>query len=106
MSNKIFISETFEDVHFDEDGEPQSVGGFISEKRGVTFKELVSILKKHPHPSSSYNLDSPSTWWSSGFEVEDYGTGAESQTSVHFHRENHENIARFWRLAVKFAGRV
>lgn len=105
MNNYILISRTYSEIT------PESVEngdfsetGFISEKEEVNFSQLVDLMREHCQPSYSPNDGSPQTWYSSGFYTSDYSTGTEREESIHFHRDNTPNAAKYWKLAAKLAG--
>lgn len=107
MNNYIIISKTYAQTT------PESVEqgdfsetGFISEREEVTFRELVDLMREHYQPSRSpcEKLDTQ-TCLSSGFNTIDYQNGIEEETSIHFHRDNTPNAAKYWNLAYQIAKR-
>ena len=104
MNNFILISRTFSETTPEsvEDGD-FSDSGFISEREEVTFRELVEIMEKHRQPSTSGGEIDTNVWFSTGFEVIDYGSGTEQEECIHFHRDNTPNAEKYWSLAWKIA---
>ncbi len=105
MNNFILISKTFAQTT----PESAEVGdfsdtGFISECEQVTFTELVDLMKAHYQPSNSANIDI-NTWFSTGFYTQDYRTGTDQEDSIHFHRDNTPNAAKYWKLAYTIANK-
>ena len=107
MQNVIFINRTYSEwtPETAEDGE-FSDNGFIAEKEEVTFRELVELMEAHDHPSQSPNDGSTDVWYSTEAYIDDYGTGTERQESIHFHKDNHPHVARYWTWAARAAGRI
>lgn len=105
MNNFILISRTYAEVTPESaENSDFSETGFISEKEEVSFSQLVDLMREHCQPSCSPNDGSPQTWYSSGFYTSDYSTGTEREESIHFHRDNTPNAAKYWKLAAKLAG--
>jgi len=107
MNNFILISRTYAEVT----PESSEIGdfsetGFITEKENVSFSELVKLMEKHYQPSCSPNDGDPRTWYSTGFYTSDYSTGTDREESIHFHRDNTPNAAKYWKLAAKAAGLI
>lgn len=107
MQNYILIGRTFSEIT------PESAKnadfsdyGFISENEAVTFTELVELMKRHPQASEWPNNGSPDVWYSTGYQVEDYGTGTEREECLHFHPDNTPNVDKYWKLAAKIAGHI
>ncbi len=107
MQNYILISRTYTEITPEsaENGD-FSDNGFISENEAVTFSELIQLMKRHPHASEYPNYGSTHVWYSTGYEVEDYGTGTERQESIHYHPHNTPNVAKYWKCAAKMAGHI
>lgn len=107
MQNYILINRTFSEITPEscEDAD-FSDHGFISENEAVTFSELVELMKRHPQASEWPNSGSPQVWYSTGYEVEDYGTRTEREECMHFHPDNTANVAKYWKLAAKIAGHI
>lgn len=105
MHNKIFITRTFEEITPEsaEDGE-FSDNGIIAGCEEVTFRELVSLMESHNEASQSPNNGGTNVWYSTGFYVDDYATGTEINESIHYHKDNAPNVAKYWKWAAKFAG--
>jgi hypothetical protein len=71
--------------------------GFICDREEVDFRELVDLMREHPHGSSSpWRKDDRHAWFSSGFYVYDYRNMLERETSIHFHEENSESAYKYW----------
>lgn len=107
MNNYILISKTFTEVT----PESAEVGdfskrGFIAKRVRVTFRELVDLMKCHSHPSQSPNDGNTHTWYTCSSYTSNYTKGIEREESIHFHRQNTPNAAKYWKLAAKFAGLV
>jgi hypothetical protein len=104
MNNYIIISRTFVEVTPDSTEEGEfSDHGFDSEREEVTFSELVALMSEHPHPSQSPNEGGTNVWFSNEMYTSDYGNGTERQESIHFHKDNTPNAAKYWRWAAKAA---
>lgn len=105
MQNYIIISRTFEETTPEsaENGE-FSETGFTDERQEVTFSKLVRLMKSHNQASQSPNNGGTNVWYSTGFYVDDYATGTEINESVHYHKDNAPNVAKYWKWAAKFAG--
>ena len=107
MNNYILISKTFSETTPEscEDSDFSDTG-FIEESQEVTFTELVDLMKDHNNASCSPDsFDNIHTWYSTGFYVDDYSTGTEREESIHFHKDNTPNAAKYWFLAAKIAAR-
>lgn len=100
----ILISITFQETteESSEDGE-FSDSGFIREREEVTLNELVSLMKDYPNPSQRPNNGSTDVWYCSNPDIDmEYGT--ETVECLHYHRDNSENAAKYWKYAAKKAG--
>jgi hypothetical protein len=104
MNNYILISKTFTEVTPEsaENGD-FSKTGFIEKRVKVTFRELVELMKDHPHGSQSPNDGNKHVWYTCSSFTSDYKKGVERDESIHFHRQNTPNAEKYWRLARKFA---
>jgi hypothetical protein len=80
-----------------------SDAGMLAEREAVTFRELVSLMQEHPYPSNNFQDIDENTWFSSGYHVTNYATGEEEETSIHFHRDNPRNFAKYWSAAARYA---
>jgi hypothetical protein len=100
MNNFILISRTFTEVtpESSEQGD-FSDSGFITEKEEVSFSELVSLMKEHNDCSSYPNYYNTDNWYSCHSFTSDYRTGTERTESIHFHRDNTINAAKYWKYA-------
>ena len=105
MNNFIIISRTFVEVTPDsaEVGE-FSDKGFIDERIEVTFDELVDLMSEHPYPSCSPNDGNTNVWYSNEMYTSDYSDGTNRQESIHYHKDNTENIPKYWKMAARAAG--
>jgi len=105
MQNNIIISRTYAEVtpESSEHGD-FSDHGFITEYEVISFRELVSLMRVHQRPSQSPNDGNTNVWYSSGFGIEDYQTLTEREESIHYHKDNAPNVAKYWKLAAKYAG--
>lgn len=101
----ILISKTYSEITPEsaEDGE-FSDSGFVFEDAECTFRELVDYLKEHKGSSCYPCKGEISEYFSSGFSVDDYQTGTETGTSIHYSRKNPSRKDKYWKLAVKAAG--
>jgi len=107
MQNFIIISRTFAEITPESaDGGDFSDHGFVAEREEVSFRELVCLLRKHRYPSASGGDISKDIWFSSGFDIIDFGDGTEREESIHFHKDNNPNVEKYWTLAAEFAGVV
>jgi hypothetical protein len=103
MQNYILVSRTYADTTPESamEGDFSEIG-FITECEVLSFRELVYLLRDHPHPSES-GEPSVHTWFTGESYVTDYRTGTDRQESVHFHRDNNAHVCRYWVLASKIA---
>lgn len=77
--------------------------GFEFQNEPFTFRELVELMSEHPQPSQWPNNGGPRVWLSS-YGEQDFRTGEEKTTSIHFSRENDSRMEKYWTKAMKFAG--
>ena len=100
----ILISRTFETVTPEsaEYGESEDAG-FISIAEPVTFRELVSLMRAHPVPSSS-PCDGSRWDWLSSYPEEDYRDGSNRTESLHYDNSNPRSKDKYWRKAMVAAG--
>lgn len=107
MQNYILINRTFSEITPEScENADFSDNGFISEKEAVTFSELVELMKRHSQASEWPNNGNLHVWYSTGYQVEDYGTGTEREECLHFHPDNTPNVAKYWKLAAKISGHI
>ena len=107
MQDYIIISRTFAETTPEsaEDGD-FSETGFVTEREEISFHDLVKLMREHNIPSQSPNNGGIDVWYSTGFQTEDYGTGTEREESIHYHRDNEPNMAKYWKWAAVIAGNV
>lgn len=86
-----------------EDGDT-SDAGFEWINCPVSFRELVDYMREHSNPSNMPASGGTFEWYSTGYSIDDYATGTERETTIHFSRENPPHKAKYWKLASKFAG--
>ncbi len=100
----ILISRTFEIVTPEsaEFGESDDAG-FICQSEPVTFRELVSLMREHPVPSSSPCAGSRWDWLSS-YPEENYRDCSNRTESLHFDKSNPPSRDKYWRKAMRAAG--
>jgi hypothetical protein len=100
MNNYILISRTYSEITPEscEQGD-FSETGFISEVEEVSFSQLVDLMRTHCSPSSSPDNYDTRTYYSTEFYTSDYRTGTEREESIHFHHDNTENAAKYWKYA-------
>ncbi len=100
MNNYILISRTYSETTPEsaEDGD-FSETGFITEKEEVSFRELVDLMSNHNLASCSGGNFNTYVWFSCGSFTSDYSTGTEREESIHFHRDNTPNAAKYWKYA-------
>lgn len=89
--------------------ESSEIGDFHSQgyhyfNRGVTFTELVGLLKDHPNASCYPNHGGKDVWYSSEWYVIDYEKLEDEQTSIHLSTDNEPWVESLWRLAAIQAG--
>jgi len=103
MNNYILISRTFT-AWTPESAEAGdfSETGYIAEREAVTFRDLVGLMEAHPFPSSSDTPDTR-TWFSCEPYIEDYGDLETREESIHFHKDNTPNAAKYWKWAAAAA---
>lgn len=102
----ILINRTYSEITPEsaEDGEV-SDRGFICENAEYSFKELVRLLRDCTEASVSPCVDpSPFTWFSTGYQTEDYRTGTEREECVHYSRDNPPRSLKYWAKAARAAG--
>lgn len=100
MNNYILISKTFTEITPESaENSDFSNSGFIDKKIKVSFRELVDLMKAHTMPSQSPNDMSIAVWYESGYYTSDYRTGTERSEAIHFHRDNPQNVIKYWELA-------
>lgn len=100
MNNFILISKTFAEITPEScENSDFSDTGFISEKEQVSFSELVYLMRDHNLPSCSPDDYSINTWYHTDFFTTDYSTGTKREESIHFHRDNTPNAAKYWKWA-------
>lgn len=103
----ILISKTYSETTPDsvDDGE-LSDSGFVFEDSEYSFRDLVRLMRDYREPSNYPATGSAREWYSSGWNIEDYGTMTEREESIHFSHKNKPHNARYWKLAAKAAGLV
>ena len=101
----ILIHRTYSEVTPEsaENGET-SDSGFIIENEPCTFRELVDYFDTHREPSCAPARGDTDEWYSSGYEVQDYSTGEERETTIHYSRKNPARMEKYWRKAAIVAG--
>jgi hypothetical protein len=100
MNNFILISQTYSEPTPEscENGDFSDTG-FIDECKRVTFTELVDLMGEHMHPSQSPNDGNTNVWYSTDMYTKNYYKGIEREESIHYHRNNTVNAAKYWKLA-------
>ena len=100
----LLIDRTFETIDEDsaEAGEAKE-NGFRAVNEPVTFRELVDLIKAHPHASQSPANPSPWVWFTTEAE-QDYRTGEWTSESIHYSRDNPDRCAKYWAWAMRAAG--
>jgi hypothetical protein len=100
MANLIKISKTFTEFNPDtaENGD-FSDHGFIEEMEEVTFIELLELMRRHPFPSQCPYMGQITASLSSGYEITNFRTGTQRETSIHYHKDNEKPNAHYWELA-------
>lgn len=102
LINKCFSEVTPESAEL---GEP-SDSGFEWENAECTFKELVQYLREHNIASCMPAGGNTCEWYGTGYNIEDYETMTERETTIHFSRSNPPYKAKYWKLAAQCAGIV
>lgn len=104
MNNFILVNKTFTEIS-EESAEHGdfSESGFISENEQVSFRELVELMSEFTEASQNPNNGNTHVWLSTGYQT-NFSTGDEREECLHFSRDNSPNAAKYWRLAMKFAG--
>ena len=69
----------------------------------VTFRELVSLLREHPVPSSWPTEGTRWDWFSTHSYVTDYQSLTERTESIHFDHSNPSRLEKYWRKAIQIA---
>jgi hypothetical protein len=100
----ILISRSYEIVTPEsaEEGEAAE-SGFLSEGEAVTFRELVSIMREHPVPSS-YPCDGSRWDWLSSYPEENFRDCSNRTESLHYDNSNPPSRDKYWRKAMRAAG--
>lgn len=100
MNNFIIISKTFAEITPESCEESDfSDSGFITEYEEVSFSELVELMEEHSFSSCSPMQYNTREWYSTEFYVSDYYTGTSREESIHFHKDNTLNAAKYWKYA-------
>ena len=101
-TTQMLISKTYEVVSYEsaENGEAEECG-FVFQDEKVTFRELVDLMKGHPN-CSSVPFQNTNDWFSS-YPEQDYKTGNETTTSIHFSRNNPARMEKYWMKAARVA---
>lgn len=104
MTNYILISRTFCEATPEscENGD-FSKTRFIARRIKVTFTELVDLMKEHTIPSQSPHNGNIDVSFSTDWFTSNYTTYTTREESIHFHRQNASNAAKYWKLAAKAA---
>lgn len=79
------------------DGESSSVDDTVS------FRELVSLMRDHVHPSCSHLTGSEWEWFSTDSHQDPY-TGEYTEQSLHYARDNPPRMLKYWRAAMRALG--
>jgi hypothetical protein len=74
-----------------------------STHESVTFRELVTLMQAHPHPSC-YPARGEVFEWLSAETEQDFITGEFTEASLHYGRDNPPGRAKYWRAAMRAAG--
>jgi hypothetical protein len=101
----ILVDKTFEVVTHEsaEHGEVEDAG-FSAVNEGVTFRELVEMMRReYTHPSMSPVHRSTRVWFTNEPE-EDYRTGEYRSESIHFSHDNPARKTKYWIKAMRCAG--
>lgn len=105
----LLISRTYSETTPEsaEDGDFSDTG-FVYQDVEFTFRELVKELSEMSESSRWPSTGSTHDWYSTPFEVTDYGTGTgtERQESIHFSRSNPPRLAKYWSKAARAAGLI
>jgi hypothetical protein len=104
MNNYIIISRTYAETT----PESAEIGdfsdtGFITQYEEVTFTQLVELMRDYSSASQSPNDGSIDVSYSTGFYTSCYRTGTDRQDTIHYHKDNTPNCAKYWKLARKIA---
>ena len=101
----ILIDKTFEIVtHESADHGEIEDGGFSSINEPITFRELVTALKRDfIHASQSPVTHSTRVWFTTESE-QDYKTGEYRNESIHFSPSNPTRKVKYWIKAMQAAG--
>lgn len=107
MQNNIIISRTYSEITPEsaEHGE-FSDHGFVSEKEEVSFTELIYLMRIHNQASQSPNDGNINVSYSTGYSIDDYRTGTQREETIHYHKDNAQNVAKYWKYAAKMLGRI
>jgi hypothetical protein len=101
----LLIDKTFEIVtHESADHGEIEDGGFSSINEPITFRELVTALKRDfIHASQSPVTRSTRVWFTTESE-QDYRTGEYRNESIHFSPSNPARKVKYWIKAMQAAG--
>lgn len=106
MKTGILISQTYETVTPESAAEGDADDrGYAFENVEYSFRELVDLMKEHPECSSGGRNYQPTEhdWFSAYPWIEDYTTGGEKSTAIHYSRGNPPRMAKYWRKAAAIA---
>ena len=78
--------------------------GFLFQDEPHTFRELVRLMRMHTQCSDYPARADGMAWFSSGYSVQDYRTGTEQETSIHYSRPNEDRSLKYWEKAARAAG--
>lgn len=81
-----------------------SDSGFLFQDEPHTFRELVRLMRMHTQCSDYPARTDGMAWFSSGYSVQDYRTGTEQETSIHYSRANEVRSLKYWAKAARAAG--
>jgi hypothetical protein len=78
-------------------------GEAFSREEGVSFRELVSLMREHMHPSSS-QLEGTESEWFTAESYQDPYTGEYILNSLHYAHDNPPRMVKYWKAAMRIAG--
>ena len=102
---QITCVETVYPAPADDDGDYCPDGEASAAEIGVSFRELVDLMRTHSTPSCSPARGDTFEWVSCEPYQDPY-SGERTESSIHYSRENPPRMAKYWRAAMRAAGLV
>ena len=100
---KITRIETIYPAPADDESDYCPDGESTSADVPVSFRELVDLMREHPHPSCSRLRGDAFEWFSADAYQCPY-SGEYTEQSLHYSRDNPPRMLKYWRAAMRAAG--